>query len=389
MSLKAGLISPLVSGIYSYLPLGLRVLRKIEGIIRVHMDQAGAQEVLLPALQPLELWEKTGRAKMLDEVLLQFQDRRKRRLCLGPTHEEVITELVAKFISSYKQLPLLLYQIQTKFRDEIRPKSGLVRGCEFIMKDAYSFDVDDAGLSIQYKRMLEVYNNIFQACGLEPIVLSADSGFIGGSASEEFLVEAECGEDIIQFCSQCNTYCKEKEQCPQCRGGLQEKKTLEMGHIFKLGTKYSQQLGAFFLDEKGRRLPAVMGCYGIGVSRLISAVIEQNYDQEGIVWPEGVAPFLVEVVCLNPEEQDINAFATQIYERLLSNNVEVLFDERLDSPGVKFNDAYLLGIPYVVVVGKRHFKEGNVEIIKRKNKESMVVKVEDVIENIMNLISSR
>jgi len=374
LSLKAGLISPLASGIYSYLPLGLRVLRKIEGIVREHMNSSGAYEVLLPAIQPLDLWEKTGRDKLLNEVLIRFQDRRKRKLSLGPTHEEVITDLVAKFVSSYKQLPLVLYQIQTKFRDEIRPRSGLIRGCEFIMKDAYSFDIDEKGLDNNYQKMYSAYDNIFKECGLSPIALGADPGFIGGNVSEEFLVEASSGEDIIQSCNECNIYFKDKKTCPQCKKGkIKQMRALELGHVFKLGTQYSEKLGAFFLDDKGRRLPALMGCYGIGVSRIISAVIEQNYDEEGIIWPKSVAPFDIEIVCLNPEDEYILSFSFKLYETLLENDFEVLLDERAESPGVKFNDAYLIGTPYIIIIGKKRFLEGKIEVIKRRNKESILV----------------
>ncbi|MFC1599323.1 aminoacyl--tRNA ligase-related protein [Candidatus Omnitrophota bacterium] len=383
LSLKAGLISPLASGIYSYLPLGLRVLKKIENIIRKHMDNLGACEVLLPALQPLELWEKTGRDKLLAEVLIKFQDRRKRRLSLGPTHEEVVTDLVAKFLSSYKQLPLVLYQIQTKYRDELRPKSGLIRGCEFVMKDAYSFDADDAGLDKNYLNMYHAYSRIFTECGLKPIVLGADSGFIGGSVSEEFLAEASSGEDMVLLCNKCNSYFKEQDSCPQCKAAdFAQRRALELGHIFKLGTDYARKLGAFFLDEKGKRLPVVMGCYGIGVSRIISAVIEQNHDSEGIIWPQAVAPFEIEIVCLNPEDRDILSFSFKLYEELKEKGFEVLFDERPETPGVKFNDTYLIGMPYVVVVGKRKFAEDKVEVVTRKNKKTVLVHKSDVIETV-------
>ena len=390
LSLRAGLINSLASGIYSYLPLGLRVLRKIEDIVRKHMNNSGAHEVLLPAMQPLDLWEKTQRDKLLNEVLIKFKDRRNRSMCLAPTHEEAITDLVAKFVSSYKQLPLVLYQIQTKFRDEIRPKAGLIRGCEFIMKDAYSFDASNFGLDENYKNMYHAYGGIFDECGLKTIVSGADSGFIGGSVSEEFLVEATSGEDVIWSCEKCGIYFKEEGVCPQCKKDkIKQIKALELGHIFKLGTTYSEKLGAYFLDDNGERLPMIMGCYGIGISRIISAVIEQNYDKEGIIWPESIAPFDIEVICLNPEDEGMLSFSLKLREDLKKNNFDVLLDERKESAGVKFNDAYLIGIPCIIIIGKNNFLEGKVEIVRRRGKEVVLADRNSVIETVKELISFR
>jgi prolyl-tRNA synthetase len=387
LSLKAGLISPLAAGVYSYLPMGLKVLKNIEGIIRKHMDAAGAQEVLLPAIQPVELWKKTKRDEILSEVLIRFSDRRGRKLCLGPTHEEVITDLVAKFVSSYKQLPLILYQIQTKFRDELRPRAGLIRGCEFSMKDAYSFDADEEGLKKNYQAMNQVYKNIFSECGLNTIVLEADSGFIGGSMSHEFLSEGVSGEDIVLFCKKCDHYFKEQKLCPKCKGKkFEQKKALELGHIFNLGTKYSETLGAFFLDRQGKRSPIIMGCYGIGVSRIISAVIEQNFDSEGIIWPQSIAPFDIEIACLDPQDQALRSFSFELYEKLKKAKFKVLLDERDDSVGVKLNDAYLLGMPYLVVVGKKNFATSKIEIIKRQGKVKSLVDKDRAAEKIASLL---
>jgi len=368
LSLKAGLISSLASGIYTYLPLGLKVLRKIENIIRKHMNLRGANEILMPALQPLELWSKTGRDKLLGEVMIKFEDRRGRKLCLGPTHEEVVTDLASKYISSYKQLPLILYQIQSKFRDEVRPKSGLIRGCEFVMKDAYSFDSTGEGLDHNYELILSAYKEIFKECGVDTAVLEADTGFIGGSKSHEFLAPADSGEDILLYCGKCGSYFKDGKQCPKCSNRpVEEKKALELGHIFKLGVKYSGKLGADFLDDKSRRLPLIMGCYGIGVSRIISAVIEQNYDKDGIKWPVNIAPFDAEVICLNTEDKDVFSFAEGIYSSLKEAGLDVLFDDRPGYSGVKFKDSYLIGIPFLIVVGKKQSKKGKVEIIRRKD----------------------
>ncbi|MBN2120663.1 MAG: proline--tRNA ligase [Candidatus Omnitrophica bacterium] len=386
LSLKAGLIAALASGIYSYLPLGLRVLKKIEAIIRKHMDNTGALEVLLPALQPLDLWKKTQRDELLAEVMVRFQDRRGRKLCLGPTHEEVITDLVARFVSSYKQLPLILYQIQTKFRDEVRPRAGLIRSCEFVMKDAYSFDIDEKNLQKNYQNMYSAYNSIFSECGLRTIAMEADPGFIGGSISHEFLAEGPSGEDVVFFCDKCNIYFKEKEECPQCNSRkFKEKRALELGHIFNLGTKYSEKLDAFFLDKEGRRSPVIMGCYGIGVSRIISAVIEQNCDKEGIIWPKEISPFDLELVCLNSDDKDLFSFSSRIYRILSDKGLEVLFDQRAESIGVKLNDAYLLGMPYLVIVGRKNFLEGKIEIITRSNKERILVDKERLVEALSEL----
>jgi prolyl-tRNA synthetase len=384
--LKAGFISPLAAGVYSYLPMGLRVLKKVEAVVRKEMNEAGAIELLLPALQPLELWKRTGRDKLLSEVLIRFEDRRGRQLCLGPTHEEVITDLVAKFISSYKQLPLVLYQIQTKFRDEVRPRAGLVRGCEFVMKDAYSFDIDEEGLEKNYQAMHRAYSRIFSQCGLDTVVLEADTGFIGGSISHEFLAQGPSGEDLVVFCRDCNVYFKDKDSCPRCKKkNLKEFKALELGHIFNLGTKYSEKLGAFFLDKEGKRLPVIMGCYGIGVSRIIPAVIEQNYDQEGIIWPASLAPFDIEIVCLGSDQSDLNAYSLKIYEDLTNQGFDVLLDDRSESVGVKLNDAYLLGIPLVILAGKKNFAKDKVEIVQRKNKAKTLTDKSQVLEHLRRL----
>ena len=381
LSLRAGLISPLASGIYSYLPLGLKVLKNIERIIRKHMNGLGANEVLLPSLQPLDLWQKTGRDKTLGEVMIKFQDRRKRNLCLGPTHEEVITDLVARFVSSYKQLPLVLYQIQTKFRDELRPRSGLIRGCEFSMKDAYSFDKDEAGVRENYNKMLKAYEDIFKECGLKTIVLEAESGFIGGSVSHEFLSQGLSGEDMVKHCLGCGAHFKGKEICPKCSSKeAKEIKALELGHVFNLGDIYSKKLGAYFLDEKGKRLPLLMGCYGIGVSRIISAVIEQNCDEEGIIWPLNISPFDLEVICLNPDDEDIRSFSSSVYQKLKSKKFEVLFDERVEYSGVKFKDANLLGIPFQIIIGKKRFKENKVEVFLRGNKQAVLLDKSNIFD---------
>lgn len=384
--LRAGLVRMLMAGAYTYLPLGLRVLNNIENIIREEMNSCSAAELLLPALQPLELWQKTGRDKDIGEVMIKFTDRRGRKLCLGPTHEETITDLVRNHVSSYKQLPLVLYQIQTKFRDEIRPRFGLVRACEFIMKDAYSFDKDESGLDKNYKAMFDAYNRIFKRCGLNTLTTEADSGIMGGKVSHEYMVPAADGEDMVLVCPKCNlakTYKEgESEVCPKCKSAAKKVNTIEVGHIFKLGTKYSSVLGANFLDEKGKLQPIIMGCYGIGVSRLISAIIEQNNDESGIIWPREVAPYQVIVLSLDAGDQKIIELSNNFHAGLEKQGVSVLFDDRDERPGVKFKDAELLGIPVQVIIGKETLKSNTVEIVKRKNKEKKVLPIEQALKEL-------
>jgi prolyl-tRNA synthetase len=364
--LKGSYLYMVSSGIYAYMPLGLRVLRKLSDIIRKHMDKAGAQELLMSALQPMEIWQKTGRDKDLSEVMLNVDDRKGRKLCLGPTHEEEITEIVKRFISSYKQLPINLYQIQSKFRDEPRARFGLMRSCEFVMKDAYSFDFDQKGLDESYDKMLAAYKAIFTECGLDFVMSEADSGFMGGSVSHEFMVPAEIGEDILTFCPTCDDYIKQDGFCPDCKTTLENKKMIEVGHIFKLGTKYSVAQEALFLDKDGKRKPVIMGCYGIGVSRLIPAIVEQSHDEKGIIWPKTVAPFDATIVVL--DEALIND-ALKLEEELAKQGRSVLIDDRNDAAGVKFNDAALLGNPYIVVMGKNYAKTKKFDLEIRETKE--------------------
>ncbi|MDD4900335.1 MAG: proline--tRNA ligase, partial [Candidatus Omnitrophica bacterium] len=338
--LRAGMIRMLMAGVYSYLPLGYRALMNIQDIIRQEMQASGAAEVLLPALQPLELWQRSGRDKDIGEVMIRFTDRKGRKICLGPTHEEVITDLVRQQVSSYKQLPVVLYQIQTKFRDELRPRFGLVRGCEFIMKDAYSFDRDEQGLDKNYQLIFAAYERIFKRCGLGVLSVEADSGVMGGSVSHEFMVPAQEGEDNVLFCAVCHKGFPAKENaalnCSKCKGKLEKVSTLEVGHIFKLGTKYSSVLGANFVDAQGKMQPIIMGCYGIGVSRLISAVVEQNHDANGIIWPMEVAPYKVIILPLDITEPKIMEQANNLHARLEGAGVTVLLDDRDERAGVKF-----------------------------------------------------
>jgi len=389
--LRAGLIRLLMGGVYSYLPLGFRVLNNIQSIIRQEMNSCGAVELLLPALQPLELWLKSGRSEAIAEVMIRFTDRRGRKLCLGPTHEEVITDLVGRHVSSYKQLPLVLYQIQTKFRDEIRPRFGLVRACEFIMKDAYSFDKDEEGLNRNYKAMYDAYKNIFKRCGLQIITTEADPGVMGGSVSHEFMAESKDGEDIVILCQKCKsarTYKDgDKETCVKCGEKMEKINTIEVGHIFQLGTKYSSTLGANFLDAQGKLIPIIMGCYGIGVSRLISAVIEQNYDKDGIIWPNEIAPYRIIILPLDVTDNDVTKAAYSLYEKLEKKGLEPLFDDRDERAGVKFKDADLLGIPLQVVIGRQSLKDNLIELKVRRSHEKIMKPENEILSEIDKFIN--
>ncbi|MGA2774533.1 MAG: proline--tRNA ligase [Candidatus Omnitrophota bacterium] len=388
--LRAGLIRMLMAGSYSYLPLGLKVLSNVEMIIRQEMQAIGAAELLLPALQPLELWQKTGRDKDIGEVMFKLKDRRGRNVCLGPTHEEIITELIKNHISSYRQLPLVLYQIQTKFRDEIRPRFGLIRACEFIMKDAYSFDSDEAGLDKNYELMFKAYKRIFKRCGLHVLITEADSGVMGGKVSHEFMVAAKDGEDRVLLCSACSTVVAFKEgqneTCPKCRKKADIVNAIEVGHIFKLGVKYSNALAAKFLDAQGKQRDCIMGCYGIGVSRMISAIIEQNNDPSGIIWPQEVAPYKVIIIALDVTEKKIIESAESFYRELEENNIETLFDDRDERAGVKFKDADLLGIPLQLIIGKSSLKDDTLELKLRKDGKKIVKTKTEILDVIKGYI---
>ncbi len=521
LMMRAGMIRKVAAGVYNYMPFGLRSIRKMEQIIREEMNKAGAIECLMPMANPAELWQESGRWEKYGKELLRFKDRKETDFCMGPTHEEVVTDIVRNTVKSYKQLPLNLYQIQTKFRDEIRPRFGLMRGREFIMKDAYSFDLDNAGADISYSKMYQAYRNIFNRCGLKFRAVEADSGAIGGSFSHEFMVLAESGEDGIVSCDACEyaaniekaeliyrdiktppataelrrvdtpgqktiadvaNFLKVTPQqtvktliiqtsadevvavllrgdrelneiklanlldldwalpaeeavvkevtgapvgfagpiglkirviadtevrgladfvvggnaadvhytgvnlgrdfevaqfadirqavagdpCPRCDCGKFESwRGIEVGHVFKLGTKYSESMNAVVLDDEGKTRTLVMGCYGIGVGRTVAAAIEQNHDENGMCLPMPLAPFQVLVSMVNPKEEEVREASEQLYQQLLDLGVEVLLDDRDERPGIKFKDADLIGIPLRITVGARNLKEGNVELKER------------------------
>ena len=544
LMLRTGMIRKLASGIYSYLPFGLRAIQKVESIVREEMNRAGAIEVLLPFVQPAEIWQESHRWEEYGKELLRFQDRHNRDCCLGPTHEEVITDIARKEIRSYRQMPLNLYQIQTKFRDEIRPRFGVMRAREFIMKDAYSYDVDEKGLDISYHKMVEAYKRIFTRCGLRFKMVEAESGVIGGSYSHEFMVLAETGEETIVSCTRCSyganiekadfrrveskgplqdkgsfkpvqkvltpdqrtveevtrflhvqpqdlvktlifetergciaalvrgdheisekklktilqtenlqlagemtveeithapkgfagpvgisipmmadldiqrminfvTGANEKDAhlmnvntgrdfqitqfvdlrrfypgdlCPFCGGETRLDKGIEVGHTFKLGTKYSNTMGATYLDDQGKEKEIVMGCYGIGIGRTVAAAIEQYYDENGIVFPMPIAPFQILILPINIKIDLLRESADQLYQTLIKERIEVLYDDREETPGVKFKDADLIGIPLRVTLGEKNLKKGLVEIKNRRTGEILLLKKEEVISKIKEMI---
>jgi prolyl-tRNA synthetase len=542
LMIRAGMIRKLTSGIYSYLPLGYRVIRKVEQIVREEMDRAGAQEVYLPMVQPRELWEESGRWTLYGKELLRFNDRHDRESCLGPTHEEVITDLVRNEIKTYRQLPRNLYQIQTKFRDEIRPRFGVMRCREFGMKDAYSFDADEAGVDISYTKMFDAYNRIFTRCGLKFRAVEADTGSIGGKFSHEFMVMAESGEDALVFCSACEyaanlekaevpapekreiqedeflpihevytpdvkrieevcsylhvapkdviktliyvadgipvavlvrgdeevneikvrnylgcddlamasedmilevtgsprgfagavgikgkiiadyslmsltnvvmganrkdyhlknanmdrdfkvndfadlRMAKDTDLCPRCGGSLKFARGIEVGHVFKLGTKYSKSMKAVFLDQNGKEQFMVMGCYGIGICRTVAASIEQNHDENGIIWPTPVAPYHVIITPVNVKDGAVHQASETLYRSLLDKGVEVIIDDRDERAGVKFKDADLIGVPLRITIGAKKVATGIAEIKVRKSGDVSDVPLNDVVEFVENFI---
>lgn len=547
--LRTGMIRKLVSGVYGFMPLGWKSIRKIEDIIREEMDAKGGQEILMSAVQPAELWEESGRWYAYGPELWRLKDRNGRDFCLGPTHEEIFTDIVRSDISSHRQLPLNLYQIQTKYRDEARPRFGLMRSREFIMKDAYSFDKDEAGLDKSYKDMYDAYERIFKRCGLNCRPVEADTGAIGGSNSHEFTAISEVGESEIAYCEKCQmaatteraetvdtkpedaqmlpledvstpdtktieevanflgiqqdrtikalllvtydeegknetgyvaafvrgdrelnmtklvnalnipehaiefadeekmgavTGCvggftgpvglhdckivvdselvglknlvagankkdyhtknvnydrdykgdivadiktlKEGDPCPVCGSPVKHARGIEVGQVFKLGTKYSQSMGATYKDENQKEQLIVMGCYGIGVTRTLAAVVEQHHDDNGIIWPMSVAPYHVIITLINPDDEVQSKVAEDIYSKLLGNKVDVLLDDRKERPGVKFKDADLLGIPIIITVGKLA-GEGQVEYKLRRDDEKEVLQISEAIEKAVDLVN--
>ena len=392
LMLRSGMIRKVASGIYTWLPLGLRVLRKIENIVREEMNASGAQEVLMPMVQPRELWEETQRWKKMGPELLRIQDRHDRDFCLGPTHEEVITDLIRSNIQSYKELPLNIYQIQTKFRDEVRPRYGVMRGREFLMKDSYSFNINEDSLEESYLLMKETYKKIIERLGLKYKIVKADSGAIGGDASEEFHILAENGEDTIavsdssEFAINTELLLKEGEDLsslqgkpsPDGKGVIEIQKGIEVGHIFQLGKIYTDAMNANVLDHKGKTQHLHMGCYGIGVSRLVAAAIEQNNDDKGIIWPEAIAPYQVNIVAIGfDKDKKIAKVSMDLYHEISAMGYEVMLDDRKDGYGTKMKDAELIGIPMNIIVGKKYLEAKEIEL-KHRDGQSSIGDIEDI-----------
>lgn len=396
--LRAGMISQTTSGIYSWLPLGCRVLSKIEKIIEQGQDEIGCQRIIMPTVQPASLWQESGRYDDYGKEMLKFNDRHERPMLYGPTHEEVVTDIAKKYLHSYKQLPKILYQIHWKFRDEIRPRFGVMRGREFFMKDGYSFDIDAQGAYKTYELIYNSYLKIFKRMGLNVIPVKAASGAIGGNLSHEFHVVAETGESSIFYDKKFDDlrfedynmktlegiYCAADEMhsledCPIPKEDLISKRGIEVGHIFYFGTKYSKSMGLKITSQNGDSFYPEMGSYGIGVSRLVAATIESSHDDKGIIWSESVAPFRVCVInALNGDEKTTK-ISEDIYNNLEKQSVEVLYDDRHDSAGIKFSDMDLIGIPWQIIVGKKTLNSGNVELKCRKTGERHDLSVESVL----------
>ena len=397
LMLRAGMIRKVASGIYTWLPLGLKVLRKIENIVREEMDASGAQEVFMPMVQPRELWEETKRWDKMGPELLRIKDRHDRDFCLGPTHEEVITDVIRSNVKSYKELPLNIYQIQTKFRDEVRPRYGIMRGREFLMKDSYSFNIDEESLQETYLTMRDTYKKVLERMDLEYRISAADSGAIGGDSSEEFHVLADNGEDTIavsdasEFAINTELLLKDGEDIktlegkpsPDGNGTIQIKKGIEVGHIFKLGEIYADSMKANVLNKEGKASTLFMGCYGIGVSRLVAAAIEQNNDDKGIIWPHSIAPYDINIIAIGYDKnQEIATAANDLYGQLKEMGYEVLLDDRKDGYGTKIKDSELIGIPLNIIIGKQFTEYKEVELKSRSGESSLnpISDIETILE---------
>ena len=383
LMIKSGMIKKLASGLYTWMPLGLRILKKIENIIREKMNDTNALEILMPAIQPSELWKETGRWEKYGPELLRLTDRHEREFCFGPTHEEIITDIVRNEIKSYKQLPIIYYQIQTKFRDEIRPRFGVMRAREFLMKDAYSFHESEACLNKTYEIMFDTYKRIFEEIGFEYKVVVADNGQIGGSESHEFHVIADNGEDELIF-SDKSDYAinaelfpeppKEGDVSPDGSGKVKIKRGIEVGHIFKLGKNYSHAMNANISNKENKNITITMGCYGIGVSRIAAAAIEQSHDDKGIIWPKSITPFHIVIISIGySKNEKIKGYSDDVYQKLIACGVDVLLDDRDISPGIMFSDSDLIGVPYKIIVGKQYLENKNLEIKERASDKTFTI----------------
>ena len=402
LMIRAGMIKQSSAGIYSWLPLGFKVLKNIENIVREEQKNAGAIEILMPTIQSSDLWLKSGRYEDYGKEMLRILDRSGREMLYGPTNEELVTDIFRSFISSYRDLPKNLFHIQWKFRDELRPRFGVMRGREFLMKDNYSFDLDFESAKKSYNNMYRCYLKTFLKLGLTPIVLRAESGAIGGSLSHEFQILANTGESTLYYDKELETvdpntadidklqnfYASVDDQhdpknCPINKDKLKISKGIEVGHIFYFGTKYSEKIGAYVNSKEGKKLPVEMGSYGIGVSRLVGAIIEAFHDEKGIIWPKQVAPFFVSIINLNVNDIKCNEISEKIYLKL-NPKIETLYDDREVGAGIKFSDNDLIGIPYKIIIGPRDISNNQVEIENRSTMNKLRLSPEEAINYVFN-----
>jgi prolyl-tRNA synthetase len=402
LMLRSGMITQVTSGIYAWLPLGLKALKKVANIIREEQERVGSIEVLMPTIQPAELWEKSGRYHDYGKEMLRMKDRHERDMLYGPTAEEVITDIFARFVKSYRDLPKRFYNIQWKFRDEIRPRFGVMRGREFLMKDNYSFDLTLEGAKASYQAMLEAYVKTFARMDLTAIPVQAASGAIGGKLSHEFQILAETGESEIFYDPEyenldVNTLTLERLQtlyaasdelhnpktCPIPQEQLKTARGIEVGHVFYFGTKYSIPLGAYVMGADGKQIPVEMGSYGIGVSRLLAAIIEVHHDEKGIKWPMSVAPFKVGLLNLNVKDKACTQLCEDMYQKLLQAKVDVLYDDREMSIGAKFADMDLIGLPWQIIIGPRSASSGLCELKNRSTGEKFDLSFEDTFKKVL------
>ena len=391
LMVRSGMIKKTAAGIYNWLPLGYKVLKKVENIVRKNLDNFGAQEILMPMVQPAELWKESLRFDQYGKELLKFKDRSDRDFVLGPTHEEIICEIFRSYPISYKELPINLYQIQTKFRDEIRPRFGVMRCREFLMKDAYSFDIDEKGMEKSYENMKDAYISTFDDIGLDYRIVKADAGNIGGDVSEEFHIIADSGEDLLaisdasDFAANVEVLEYEKDPSeldgqpsPDGKGKLIIKRGIEVGHIFQLGQKYSEKMSVSIKDSSGKGIDSFMGCYGIGVSRIVAAAIEQNHDDKGIIWPYAIAPFHVNVICLDPKKEEVLKECESVYQIIKDAGHDVLLDDRDIRAGQKFTDNEILGVPFSIVIGPKNFSNNSFEFVIRKTNEKLDLNIDEI-----------
>jgi len=400
LMLRSGMIRQEGSGIYTWLPLGLRVLKKIKHIIREEHDRAGINEILMPTIQSADIWKESGRYEDYGKEMLRIKDRNKREMLYGPTNEEMITAILRSYIKSYKDLPIKLYHIQWKFRDEIRPRFGVMRCREFLMKDAYSFDLSHAAAKTSYQKMFSLYLEVFRKMGLKTIPVQADSGAMGGDLSHEFHILSDVGESTIYYDSdfdridhsEQNSFLKlsriyaadegkhDPNTCSVPKEKLKKAKGIEVGHIFYFGKKYSEPMKLFVSSDKGSSVTVEMGSYGIGVSRLPASIIEVNHDDAGILWPDSVAPFRVGLINLDPSDKKTNQASDSFYTKLRENDIEVLYDDSDQRPGVKFANMDLIGLPWQLTVGKKTLLNNNVDLKKRSNGKRQELSLDSALD---------